>query len=346
MKSKRNYYGNVKNPASLFYKDQEKNVMSVRQSLFSSLEKKSPMLGVAAKGILQRKLNQANQKNLPMMFELFPWLIRDLTCLSWKKTHEISINWLAIYLYVSFIDEHLDLKTEIKPEEFLGASILAQKGLINLFKIVNGTKFEKLFKDSLLDSANFQLVDVLEQAKVTEEKFEKAKSASGKNKILIACAGALAATKESDSRFIIDFTKKILLAVQYLDDLADFEDDLKQKNITVLLNEVAKKRNLDLKQIKKIELVYELIISGSLLNVISKIEKSLLTSIVLIDSNANKKKGYNPSYRFFTSLYLEVLMLRTLLENNQNNFKELPSKSKKRIIEKVERAITKIYLHT
>lgn len=334
------------NPSRLLFHNHEKDIFSTRESLFLSLKEKSPTMSSAIQGIFERKLKKASEDNLPLMFELFPWIIKDFTNISWKKTHEISINWLAINLYVSFLDDHLDSKTEIKADEFLGASILAQKGLLNLFKIVNGTKFEKLFNDSLFTSANFQFEDVINQKIVNENSVEKSKSASGKNQILIACAGALAASKQNDEKFIIALTRKILLAVQFLDDLADFEDDLKNHNITVLLNEVVKREKLDIQNVKRNEIIYELILSGSLLTVINVIESSLSASIVLIEGNKIKNKKTNPSFQFFTALYFEVLSLKNLLEDNRNNFSELPAKNRIEITEKVERAIAAIYLHT
>lgn len=334
------------NPSRLLLQKHEKDVFSARESLFAFLKEKSPAMSLAAKEILERKLNKASEENLPLMFELFPWIIKDLTGLGWKKTHEISINWLAINLYVYFLDDHLDSKTEIRAEEFLGASVLAQKGLLNLFKIVSGTKFEKLFNESLFSSASFQLEDVLNQQVVSENNFAKAKSASGKNQILIACAGAFAASKEKDAKFIIQLTKKILLTVQFLDDLADFEDDFKSNNITVLLNKVIKENKLTTKDAQRNEIVFELISTGSLLNVIHKIESSLSASITLIEGIKIKNKKSNPSYQFFTSLYIEVLLLHQLLTNSKDTFLKLPERQQLEIIEKIDKAISRIYLHT
>ena len=259
MKKKELRLGTYENPSFYLFTEHKKDILSTRESLFSFLEKKAPSMSLAVKNILERKLEQTQIDELPLMFELFPWIIKDLTGLSWRKTHEVSINWLAVNLYISFLDDHLDSKIEIKADEFLGASLLSQKGLINLFKIVSGTKFEKLFTDSLFNAANFQLEDVIDRAMVTKTNLEKSKSASGKNQILIACAGALAASKEDHSEFIIRLTNKILIVVQFLDDLADVESDLKHNNITVLLNEVVKESRIDVKNIERKELIKELI---------------------------------------------------------------------------------------
>ncbi len=334
------------NPSILLYHSHREDILSVRKTLFTSLDKRSPSIGKAARKILQKKLNHSPIKDLPMMFELFPWLMRDLSGLDKAKTKKISVSWLAIYLYVSFLDDCLDSKNEINADEFLSASVLAQKGLINLFKIVNGTKFESLFNNSLFTSANFQLLDVLEQARVNEDSFAKANSASGKNGILIACAGAFAASKNDKADFIVKLTNKLLLTVQFLDDLADFEEDFASKNITVLLNNAVKEGRLNPKTSGRNKLIQELISSGSLLSVVKTIESSLTTAIILINQEVKNNKKENPSYNFFTSLYLNVVSFRDYLESNQPGFSKLPFKKRSVVIEEIDKAIKKIYLHT
>lgn len=328
------------------YNAHKKSINGVRQKLFLSFDNKSLLLGKAARDIYYKKTKSTSKSTLPQMFELFPWVIKDLAGLSHKETKKISVSWLAIYLYVSFLDEHLDMKTEINANEFLGASVLAQHGLLNLFKIVNGTRFERIFTNSLFSSASFQLEDVLEQTKINENKFGKAKAAAGKNKILIACAGALAATKEDKSSFILEITNKLLLSIQFLDDLGDFEDDFKQNNITILLNSVAKENKLDILNFSRNELIGKLIESGSLLNVIRKIEESLSTAIQLIECNLNGNKKENSSYTFFTALYLSILTFSKELSEYQTVFLDLPVDERNVIIEKVDKSIRKIYFHT
>ncbi|MEO6239798.1 MAG: hypothetical protein ABIQ40_00615 [Bacteroidia bacterium] len=343
MKSTTTY---TSNPSQLLFKSHEHSILSTRQALFSFITEKSPAMGVATNKILHRKLEQASKDNLPVMFELFPWIIKDLTGIGQRKINDISINWLALNLYVAFLDDHLDSKTEIKAEEFLGASILAHKGLINLFKIVHGTEFEKLFNDSLFSAAHFQLEDVLSQSKISRNKFSKLKSAYGKNGILIACAGALAAAKLEKADFIIDLTKSMLLSVQLLDDLADFESDFKQNNITTLLNDVATKRKKKYFPLKRRKIISDFISTGALLRVTQKVEQSLSTSVTLIENNVSGRTKSNPSYRFFTTLYVEVVSMRNLLEGLSSKFKAMPTKEKRAAITEVDKSISKICMHS
>lgn len=336
----------MENPASLLFFDHENNINSVRKSLLSNLKKRSLPIATGIENILNRKKDEAKNKNLPHLFELFPWLLKDLTGLDHEKTYEIAINWLSLYLYISLMDDYLDFEMEIKADEFIGSSFLAHNGLINLFKIVNETRYEKIFSDSLFSSAKYQLNDVLVKPISYGESFEKAESASGKNSVLVACAGAVAASCENNSEFVIDLTQELLLSIQLLDDLADFEEDLINNNITILLNGIFTHNRMELKNITRSEIIHQLIISKSLLNVITRIESSLSTSISLILSRAQSQINSTSTFIYITSLFDEVFMLRTFLEVYQNEFEYLTNEKQNIIIKEIDKRIHRIYLHT
>jgi len=337
--------GNVGNPSAILFHAHEKNILSVRETLFASISSISVPMAKAAEDILMRKIDQAGGKSTVRLFEIFPWVLKDLADLSWHKTHDVSVNWLAVYLYVTFLDDHLDSKTNIKAEEFLGASILAQKGLLNLFKVVHGTKYESLFTNALLSSASSQLTDVLEQAEVKTEQFGKASSASGKNNILIACAGALAAACNTDSPFIIDFTKKLLLAVQLLDDLADFEEDFSRNNVTILLNDIYE-RNHDLQsKYSRKDILSKLVESGSLLNVIKRISNSMQAAKDLLSTNV-RHKTRRPSVEFFQTIHKTIVSFESALSVYKIGYSSLSSIEKDTILDEVDNYVSRIYLHT
>nr|WP_294948791.1 hypothetical protein [uncultured Mucilaginibacter sp.] len=333
------------NPSKSLYNYHAKNILLVRSKLFSSLEETSPKMTIAAKNILAVKLKTSESDSLPRMFELFPWILADLSGLNKKKCQNISISWLSIYLYIIFLDDHLDVKTDLKPEEFIGTSLLAQKGLLSLFKIVNGTKYEKVFNKSLMSSASGQLTDVLEKAVICNNEIDKVHSASGKNSILIACAGAIAASGSKKSDFIIALTQKLLLSIQLLDDLADFEQDFKQGNITILLNETAKKLGVTQVPIERKTLLEEIVLSNALLNVLKVVEQSLKAAMILISKNSPAKKGKNPSRVFFQELQSETSIFIEFLVQC-GGFESYTNEEKEAVLDKVDKYIKKIYLHT
>jgi len=334
------------NLGSILLNNYADNVNSVRTELLKGVKSKSPDFHDGIVNILNRIANKGYGKSLPNLFEIFPWVLRDITDLDYHRTHEISVNWLALYLYVSLVDDYLDLKIEILPNELLGSSFLATDGLIKLFKIVNGTQYEKTFTDSLFSSARFQLSDVVNQSISYNDSFTKAESASGKNTILLACAGVVAASCKNNSQFVIELTEKLLLAIQLLDDLADFEEDLLRNNITIILNGLDDISVAQNEPITRYEILYKLISTGALWNVVSKIESLLITALHIIDQNTQLKRNPTTTKDFFTSILAEVKLLGGILIEFQEKFELLTKTEQTNIIEEVDKRIHKIYLHT
>lgn len=332
------------NPSFLIYNHYEKQILSARSSLFSSLKTKSARIAAAAQKILEKKLNSKYEKGLPHLFEIFPWLLKDLTNLDYTKAHEISVNWLALYMYVSFLDDHLDLKTRIEPDEFIAASVLAQTSLINLFKIVDNTKYEELFRDSLICSAKYELKDIMEQAIIYNDIFTKSESASGKNAILLVCAGAVAASTEKNSDFIIDLTHELLLSIQLLDDLTDIDEDIARENITIPLNDVVSK--LDSTALNRTTIICLMLQSKSLYYILMRIESSLSNMIILIHTSTGDIHASNPAFVYFQNLLTNVGQLRLYIESIDDSFNNMSVANQGRLIEELESKLADIYCHT
>jgi len=332
------------NPSFLLYTHYESEILSVRNGLLSSIYSKSERIAAAVDKILQKRINAINEKGIPHLFEIFPWLLRDLTNLDHDQAHDISINWLALYLYVSFLDDHLDIHTKIEPDEFIAASFLAQSSLINLFKIVNNTKYESLFKESLILSAKYELKDVIEKAIVHNDSFTKTNSATGKNAILLACAGALAASAENESDFIIDLTRELLFAVQLLDDLTDVEEDLIQGNITIPLNDIVRDCKLTLSSSGTI--ISLMIQSNSLHQVLVRIESSLSSVVALIHASGLKIQQSNSALQYFLVMLSKVSNLRLYIESIEDSYKIISTSKQEKVIKELEKKLKEIYCHT
>jgi len=293
---------------------------------------------------LEKKILSTNNKGVPHLFEIFPWLLRDLTNLDHSKSREISINWLALYLYVSFLDDHLDKGSNINPDEFIAASVLAQTSLINLFKIVDNTKYEDLFKECLIRSAKFELQDVIEQSLVYNDSFTKSESASGKNAILLACAGAIAASNEKDSDFIIEITRELLLCVQLLDDITDFEEDFRQGNITIPLNDFF--REIKPSNFSKNTMLEFMLQSDSLFKILDRIEISLTKVVDLIHTCCLNIHQTNPALQYFLAMLNKVSQLKLYIESIEGSFENLSTNIKETIRTEFESKLIEIYCHT
>ena len=334
----------ISNPSLFIYKQYETQILSTRKGLVSSLSSKSKDIGTAAQKLLERKIAEGDEKGIPHLFEIFPWLLSDLTDLDSTKVQEISINWLGLYLYISFLDDHLDLNTRIEPDEFIAASVLAQTSLLNLFKIVDNTKYEELFKDSLIASANHELKDVVEKELVYNNDFTKAESASGKNSILLVCAGAVAASSKNNSEFIIDITRELLLTAQLLDDLTDIEEDFKHGNITIPLNSIA--RDCENSSPSRIEIISLLLQSNSLYKILVQIESSLGKVVTHIHLSGISIQQSNVTLCYFNIMLSKINQLKTYIEDLNSSFKDLTPNDQNGVIKDLEAKLSEIYCHT
>jgi hypothetical protein len=332
------------NPSFLAFKHYENEILSVRGDLFSFLQSKSDRIAIAAEKILEKKILSTNNKGVPHLFEIFPWLLSDLTNLDYSKSREVSVNWLALYLYVSFLDDHLDKGSNINPDEFIAASVLAQTSLINLFKIVDNTKYEDLFKECLILSAKFELQDVIEQALVSKDSFTKSESASGKNAILLACAGAIAASNEKDSDFIIEIARELLLCIQLLDDITDFEEDFKQGNITIPLNDFI--REIKPSYFSKNTMLEFMLKTNSLFKVLDRIETSLKKVVDLIHNHCVNIQQTNPALQYFSAMLTKVNQLKLYIESIEGSYENLSPNNQESIRTEFESKLIEIYCHT
>ncbi len=329
------------NPSVTFFRNYEESILQTRKSLFEELDGISTDFGNEARKILETKLRSNN--NTPLLGELFPWIIKDLVNANIESTHKISVGWLAIYLYTLFLDEHVDNPKPLEPNKFLAGSLLAKTGLLQISRFTNNTPYENSIDKAFSFSAKNQQLDTKFQKEKTETDF-KEKYSEGKNHIVLVCAGALAAENSKHAEFITTFTKNLLLTLQYLDDIADYQEDFASDNFTVLLNDAFKNNselNLLLKPNTNRELLRELVVTGALQRVVEKIISLLNQSILLIKNEAKIDLGTSKSaVDFFLTLHTYCTSLNNLLRINQNSFRSFPPKKQSVILDKIENHIT------
>lgn len=328
------------NPVNIFYANYKSQILGVRNSLFSELELVSKDFSEEARKILDQKILSNN--NLPLLGELFPWIIRDLIKSEHSSTHKISVGWLAIYLYTLFLDEYVDNPNIISSKKFITGSLLAKSGLLKISRITNNTPFENYVDDALSYSALNQSLDVTLRNKVTKSIDAKENYSKGKNYILLACAGALAAENSKYSNFITEFTESLLLSLQYLDDITDYKEDFYSGNLTVLLNEAFKENQIFLEKSKNVSndaLLSELISTGALQRTLEKILHLLNKSMKIIDENHLTDNSDNSAIRLFFALKINISTFIEFLKTNCIKFKNLPEESKKYILDESRRKI-------
>ena len=329
------------NPSISFFRNYESSILKTRESLFAELDSISSDFGNEARKILKAKLQSNN--NTPLLGELFPWIIKDLVNADSDTTQKISVGWLAIYLYTLFLDENVDNPKALEPTKFIAGSLLAKTGLLKISRFTNNTPYESFIDKAFSFSAKNQQLDSKFQNEKTDIDF-KEKYSEGKNHIVLVCAGALAAENSKHAEFITQFTKNLLLTLQYLDDLADYKEDFVANNFTVLLSDTFNNNsefNSLLKQSSNRKLLSELVSTGALQRVVEKIVVLLNQSMLLIkQEKAIDTEVSKSAVEFFFTLNTYCTSLSNFLNKNQNLFRSLPTEKQAGILVKVENYIT------
>lgn len=327
----------TQNPVWRLHAAMKKEILHTRSSLFTELDQISPAVGAASRGILASKLQKST---VPPVGELFPWIMGDILQADNAETHKVAEGWLALYIYTLFLDEHLDNRAPISPESFMAGSLLSKIGLLNLHRIVVGTEYESVFEKALNESAKGQFRDATEHSswyKIADID----DSAEKKNHLLLACAGAMAALNTKHASVIIQFTRSIVLALQYLDDLGDWEEDYRQSNRTTLLAIALREsegRDLPFADLSRPQVLHKLIISGALERVLLKTQR-LLRSALPIVSPLISHRGDSPVVVYFSQIDRGISHLLSLLNGREQDFERLSVDERSIITRKVERSI-------
>lgn len=331
--------GSISNPSWGLYSKLSNNVVDVRSSLYKKMKQVSPVFADEAFQILSRKLEHAKT---PPLGELYPWIIQDVARLDRQSVHDIAISWLAIYIYMIFLDDHIDTAISLTPETFIAGSLLAKTGLLGLYKIIIGTDYEQSFDDAISSAAVGQLLGTIinKQGRPSEiEKFSEMK-----NYLLMACAYALASSNKSQSEFIIQFTESFMLALQYLDDLADWEEDINQNSTTLLLTLAYNSSQFDDPshlESRREKILEQLIVSGALSTILLKVQSQLNQSLSILTTH-DPFTDKSVSWVFFTQLLSEVDILLSLLKPLEANWTKLPKDRRQAMINEVDQGILNV----
>jgi len=327
------------NPASIFYKNYEKQILTVRKELLSKVGQISKEFESEAKKILERKL-ETNGGN-PLLGEMFPWIISDLVNGKRAETKKVSVAWLAIYLYTIFLDDYIDDPEPLSSAKFMTASILAQIGLLNIGRLTYKTEYEKEVAKAFSFAARNQGLDIKFQSVISKESV-KAKYSRDKNYLVIACAGAMAAQNGRFGKSIMRFSESLLLALQYLDDIADYKSDFRSGNITVLINHALRNDllpGLEIENTSDRELLRHLVATGAFQRVTKKLITLLDQAITIVETDSDLKSTQSTTIAFFISLRSNIMNFNSFLRKNQKDFASFDMIKQNVILDQVEKII-------
>jgi hypothetical protein len=291
------------NPIFDLFRSKEALVQSTRAALFAELDAVSPRLGVSGREILHTKLAAATY---PPLGEMLPWVLADIAQVDRQKLPLVARGWLGVYLYGHLLDQRADAGQSLTGEEQLLGWLLFQYGLRDLHSVVHGTSQQGVLDHELENAVRYQLEDYRrnsERSCASREEYSREK-----NSCLVACAAAVAAICNVRANEIVEFVRSLRLALQFLDDLGDWESDARENNHTVLLammlESLPQGDALRLPEIPKYDILANALTSGALEYTLGKALLSLneaLGALRVVNSSAPC-----PSRVFFSRLHAQV----------------------------------------
>lgn len=323
----------ITNPSFNLYKNHKENIDISRQLLFSRLHRINPLI---KEQIEQLYDDRKSNNKLPYLGELYPWVIADLFGFEKNENiQEISQDWLALYYYTIFTDDVIDSdEKKFEGNEMISLTALMKEGLFKLYKAVVNTPYELEFEkaiNSVLDSGKRE--EELKGEIIANQ--DKANYSTKKNDLIKLCTYALVSKCIDDinrKEQVLDFTNKLQLCFQYLDDIADLKEDLKDENYTVILNSLLQK--ISIQNIDEDNLVSLLIEKKVLMNFVSNVVDLIRDINSTISNNAN-----NSSVAYFKHIYKNLGLLHLFLEEIDHNLYKSQDLYKESVIKETEKRI-------
>lgn len=307
------------NPIFALYRHKEELVLSTRAALFAELDATSPPLSAIARNVLDAKLGSAA---FPPLGEMLPWVLADLTRVDQDRLPHVAQGWLGVYLYGHLIDQRADTRQAVTTDEQLLAWLLFQYGLRDLHAAVHGTAQAKIFDTELANAVRYQLADVRQNSEA--ECSSREEYSREKNSCLVACAAAIASICDLRATEIVQFTRSLRLALQFLDDVADWREDASVNNHTVLLSRaLAFSSPTDLRCLSPSEVLALAVRSGALEYVLRRVSEVLAETLPILDLHRHSID--NPSKRFFVELQAEVESVHAHVKSTRPRLDALPA---------------------
>lgn len=276
-----------------------------RKDAFAQLSQYSPRVSETAQLITNRLLDSSALR----IGELLPALLAQVAKQDTVETRKLGAAWFSLYLYTMLADDQMDNKYLPSAQEIMTSAALLDLGLSSLRSAVQGSRFEAEVDACLKGAIAAQLEESLTCSGPRAPEIACVTSA-GKNLYLVAIAAAYG-NIILGGEHVVRCTRKILLAVQHLDDLTDAYDDYTQRNFTPLLLKCGGPK---LAANSRRELLRQLVSSGAL-------ESTLESTLEIMGSAAAELEllPTQPSERsllhfFIDSISSEVRALLSTLE--------------------------------
>lgn len=292
----------------------------IQQNFFSGL--KSPLLAERIKSLAIQSLEN---KPIDRVGELLPQMLNEIAEISPENFKKIGSAWYGIYLYSMIIDGKMDLQSNLSADDSLASAYMLNRCINEVKDLIPDQKAKHQFLNLLEDSIVGQLEDY---AAGKELNIEKVNTSSKKNSYLTALAVAFSSLAEKDNN-VVGFTRNIVLALQYLDDVTDYLEDYNQGNHSALLQKALGSKSEKNSDLDEIALLCTLVNSGALEDILMHTIRSIETAFMALSDKSINFKYYCSKLSLIQSDIKNVVEEINKMKSSQNPVMHAPSLKEK-----------------
>lgn len=330
----------ARSPARFLAEQKMGYVLADREAILARVARVSSVCADVARNLIDE---HCQTSPAPPLGEIWPLLLADLAGVDTAKMRRVSQAWLAIYLYTLMLDRHCDEPQKPEAAVVLTGTVLFEIGLGDLLEITSGTPWANEVRSSVHDAIRSQLGDLTCRGREASLD-DKRKHAAAKNSGFFMCVAAIAAVGGIDPGALRKFTSNVLLALQHLDDIGDFEPDYLRGHFTPLLSSAAELSDPVVSTTQKLsrsELLTALIKSQALYAILAE-ARTVLRQATKEISAAYDASNSSPS-RFYLSGLDEAigLALGAIQDARPQLLRaDISEAEKKRVLLEIERQLT------
>lgn len=215
------------------------NVRHAREAFLRDIASLPPPLHQSALHAFEGRLSRALDR--PMLGEFMPWLVADLLGISEvRPVQEVASAWLHVYLFTLMLDDFIDGRTPPRRRntEMITASLMLQRGVTRLvLRASNPGEMEQVLNDAFGTTAAAAHRELAHHRnRIKAFSMSDVTAVGQKVALLRVCLRALEDLVPTRERGLLDYAlSRLATGVQLLDDLTDWEEDLRGGNFTLPL---------------------------------------------------------------------------------------------------------------
>lgn len=215
------------------------DVNATRHSFFKELSKLPHGLNILAKRHIKERITRAGKRLL--LGEYAPWLIADILGISDRKAVcKVACGWLHVYFFVLMLDDILDRENYANAyESLISGSLILQRGLASLLsQSSRPSELKNSIDNAFAVNARAALNELsYHRNRIKQFTIHEIDNIGQKIELLKICIDAIAdiCGDRRSPHWLQHAFENLATGIQLLDDITDWEEDLKAKNMTLPL---------------------------------------------------------------------------------------------------------------